>query len=78
MGRSTPGKGAALLREWREGKGLKQSEACALVGLDPATYNGVEHGRIKPGFKRAFAIERGTGGAVPMQSWATSERKRAA
>jgi transcriptional regulator with XRE-family HTH domain len=78
MARSTVARGAALLKEWRDKKGLSQAAACEVMGLDPATYNGIEHGRIKVGFKRAFAIEQGTGGAVPMQVWATVARKRAA
>ena len=66
MARSTP-RGAELLKAWRGER--KQADVCSLVALDPATYNRIERGRIKPGFKRAFEIERGTGGMVPMQSW---------
>lgn len=72
----TPRRGVALLRAWRENKGLKQAEACVLVSLDPQTYNGIEHGRITPGLKRAYAIERGTDGAVPVQSWMVDDRRR--
>jgi transcriptional regulator with XRE-family HTH domain len=75
-GRREPAKsGPELLALWREGLGLNQSKACAVVGLDPATYNAFEKGRRSPGMKRAARIEHGTGGAVPIAAWAP---KRAA
>lgn len=75
--KTPPLSGPNLLKKWR-GK-RTQASACALVGLDPATYNAFEMGRARPGLKRAARIESGTDGAVPIGAWVdTSTTARAA
>lgn len=74
--RTPPPSGPDLLKAWRGGR--TQSAACAIVGLDPATYNAFESGRMRPGLKRAAKIEAGTGGAVPISAWVPTSAARAA
>ena len=64
---SGPSRGSQLLVEWR-GE-LTQAQACALIQLDPATYNRFEHGIRKPSAEVSFKIERLTDGRVPAKSW---------
>lgn len=63
-----PNLGAALLMEWRKDKRkILQSEACAILGIDPAAYCALERGRRIPGLERAAHIEKVTG--VPPRTW---------
>ena len=61
--------GAARLKSWRHRNEWRQIDAANALGLDTATYNRIERGKLIPGEKRARQIATGTNGAVPMTAW---------
>jgi len=66
-------KGAVLLRKWRGDR--TQLQAAEIIGLaDHTRLSKFERGD-RPGLDQAVLIERGTGGAVPVESW-TEEAKQ--
>lgn len=62
--------GSRLLSEWRHREGLNQTEAARCLGVDQGRYSQFERGTRRPGLQRAIRIQDGTGGAVPVESWA--------
>lgn len=61
---------AELLRAWREKRGLNQSQAARVLKVTQACLSDYERGEKSPGVVRALEIERLTGKAVPVKSWA--------
>jgi transcriptional regulator with XRE-family HTH domain len=60
-------RGAVLLREWRERRGLTQAAAAAELGIDPWYYSKIEQGRRRPG--RALSETLRVRVRVPISSW---------
>lgn len=58
-----------LLRQWRDARGLNQSDAADALGLSQAALSDYENGRKSPSVDRALRIAELTEGAVPVESW---------
>jgi transcriptional regulator with XRE-family HTH domain len=59
-----------LLRGWRLGKGLTQTDAARRLKISQACLSDYERGMKSPDVVRALEIARRTRGAVPVGSWA--------
>ena len=57
------------LRTWRLSKGLSQEAAGRLFATSQARWCRLEAGSSLPGANEALRIDRGTGGAVPVEAW---------
>lgn len=64
---SLASRGSQLLAEWRSD--MTQTQAAAMLELDPASYNRFEHGKRRPSAEVSFKIERLTDGKVYAKSW---------
>lgn len=72
MEQETPSYAALKLREWRDGRGLSQAAAGALLGLSSSRVSDIEHGRRTPGLRLAVRIQRVTG--IEPSGWTSRER----
>ena len=70
--------GHRLLREYKESTGVRQSEiARAISRTDPTVYAWL-NGSSVPDVASAVALEKFTGGAVPIEAWASRRKRKAA
>jgi transcriptional regulator with XRE-family HTH domain len=67
---------AVLLKRWREGKGLTQSAAAALLDISQACLSDYERSVKSPDVVRALGIASRTKHAVPVESWAKVDEPR--
>lgn len=64
--------GPTSLAEWRAKQGKTQKEVAELLGVSQASVADWELGKKTPKATHMLAIERATGGAVPMAAWASA------
>lgn len=71
-----------LLKQWIKGEGIANAEAARRLGYDRSNFHRILVGTAKPTIELADAIDRLTGGSVPMAAWVgfepNSQRERAA
>jgi transcriptional regulator with XRE-family HTH domain len=57
---------------------VKDAEFAAAIGKDRSLVTKLRNGSVRPTIDVAAAIERETGGAVPMQAWAAPHSEQVA
>lgn len=63
--------GMSIITEHRKRAGLTQSAFAERVGVSQSFLSEIEAGTKRPGLRVAIAIARETGGAVPVEAWAS-------
>lgn len=63
--------GPEQLKDWMRRRGVNQSEAAELLGLDIPFMSLLVNGKRTPGLTNAIAIERQTG--IPVEAWLLNE-----
>lgn len=62
-------RGPKLLREWMQSVGAGQTGLARALGISRGALIGYLDGSMTPGVSPAVAIERKTGGTVPVEAW---------
>lgn len=65
--------GPSLLKSWRKTAGLSQEEAAEKVGVHQNTWSDWEAARKTPRTETALDLDVLTGGACPVEAWASEE-----
>lgn len=65
-------------RVWLDSGDTMQSKVWRAMGATPSMISNWANGRGRPGLAHAIAIERLSGGAVPVESWLLPEEERSA
>lgn len=64
----------ALLKRWREKKGLSQTAAARILDMKQGVLSSYESGEKMPSVVRALEIAKKTRGEVPVETWAQAPR----
>lgn len=65
------------LTSYLKANGIPQTKFAGEIGITQSSLSKMCAGQIAPSLETAVKIDRATGGAVPVDSWVTSEDRKA-
>lgn len=65
------------LQEWLDGRGITQAQAARLLGAHRQAVSAWCQGWTRPTLYHAMAVERLTGGKIPLETWLTRQEQLA-